>query len=251
MILQGYSGSELGLLVYKQGKKASAQKEKHRYFSEKNFESFKVPLLFPYGEEYLYSYIDGCDALSVLLKEEIDYEKLANKIVSVIKELAKEKQCFLDSLCYNTSAECIFNKLVANGIDWKLSGKISSIINLPVTLSHGDLTFDNILLVNNSCDDVYLIDFLPLFYPSYFLDIAKLFQDIDGNWTQIRYNKEFPKKAKNIIREIIWDSLPEEYKVQHNALMVVSFARILPYAKNEHDRNMIKKEIEKFLEKIN
>jgi hypothetical protein len=250
MILQGYSGSELGLLVYKQGKKASVQKEKHRYFLEKKFESFKVPLLFPYGEEYLYSYIDGCDALSALLNEAVDCEKLANKIVSVIKELAVKPQCFLDTLCYNTSAESIYNKLIANGVDWKLAGKISSVINLPITLSHGDLTFDNIILTDDLCDDVYLIDFLPLFYPSYFLDIAKLFQDLDGNWTEIRYGKEFPKLVREIVREIIWDALPEEYKVQHNALMVVSFNRILPYAKNQRDRNMIEKEIEKFLEKI-
>jgi tRNA A-37 threonylcarbamoyl transferase component Bud32 len=45
---------------------------------------------------------------------------------------------------------------------------------------HGDLTFENIIIFNNS---IYLIDFLDSFYSDWRIDLSKIYQDTIAGWS--------------------------------------------------------------------
>jgi hypothetical protein len=249
MLLKGYSGDYLELLVHREGAKSKQQKNKHEYFSNIEFKSFGVPEIYPGKQEYLYSFIEGKDGINYVNDTKYDIELFGYKLVEIIKEIASkkayEKIAYYDS---DTSKKYVYDKLLKNGIDSRLCDCVCANVNLPISLAHGDMALDNFIITEYG--SIYLIDFVPLFFPSYYLDISKLFLDIESNWIEIRKGIKISIYVKRTLREIIWGSLSVEYKNQHNALMVVSLARVLPYAKSLKEKQMIMKEIEKYSRKL-
>ena len=121
---------------------------------------------------------------------------------------------------------------------------------LNTTFCHGDLTLENIIY-NEQEDSYYLIDFLDSFIDHYWQDLAKLFQDLEGQWYVFR-NKEVNKTAMEIKTEIIKDILikrflvEDDYMKNHALLLSTTFCRILPYAKEE-EKEWIRGRINKSL----
>ena len=92
----------------------------------------------------------------------------------------------------------------------------------------------------------YLVDFLDSFIEHYWFDIITLFQDIEGKWYKfknpdINLNNIIPKMSfiNGFLRgHLLKDE--KEYIKNHNLLLALKFARILPYAKEEHKDYLIK-----------
>ena len=69
-----------------------------------------------------------------------------------------------------------------NLFDINVLNKIINFSNIPIRngYCHGDLTFENIIISNN---EIYLIDFLDSFIDSPIIDISKLLQEFELNWS--------------------------------------------------------------------
>lgn len=105
---------------------------------------------------------------------------------------------------------------------------------LTSTFCHGDLTLENIIF-NEQNGSLYLIDFLDSFVEHYWQDVAKLFQDLIGNWYLFR-NKDLNRASMEIKTAIITEIILKDFLINnkyikyHPLLLATTFCRILPYA---------------------
>ena len=111
------------------------------------------------------------------------------------------------------------------------------------TLYLGDCTFDNIIIKDwiSSSDIIPLkkiifFDLLDLQYPHFRQDIAKLHQDIDASFSEIKYpgrtNWTNIQRNKDIFKEVFLEELKKHnpaYIPYHYVLVAYSLMRILPY----------------------
>ncbi|MCK9568359.1 phosphotransferase [Candidatus Pacearchaeota archaeon] len=112
------------------------------------------------------------------------------------------------------------------------------------TSCHGDLTFENILY-NEKNKKYYLIDFLDSFVEHYWLDIVKMYQDLEGRWYLLR-NPEIDQKLMEVKMYFISEYLKQklindDYWKFHSFLLKLNFARILPYTNGEKFNQVLKK----------
>jgi serine/threonine protein kinase len=132
-----------------------------------------------------------------------------------------------------------------------LKGKISGYIewfeylennvpdSIPHSLTHGDLTFENIII--SSKGEIYYIDFLDSFIDSPYIDLGKLNQELSMNWSirnsdpdnflLIKYNKLFKYfsefcSANKFIRHLDFFS-------------ILTLLRILPYSNTPSELKLI------------
>lgn len=114
------------------------------------------------------------------------------------------------------------------------------------TVCHGDLTFENILV--NARRELWLIDAIPSPIDHYWMDWAKLFQDCEGRW-HIHRAKKLSVGVTRWLRNR-WFSyavkLAPDYAARHYILLALTFARILPYAKNRADLDFVAERIRLF-----
>lgn len=267
--LKGYSGLKVslykdkvfGYIVRKEAKNISQntrlkkQYQKHLYFFNLKSDLFKVPLIISKGYQnrlffYEYQFSEGITLLDYIQKKsnkEIAF--ILDKIIDIIKYLKSHGNTF-EKIDTDVSIVSSFEKKIKKNfkktqvpkiIKDSMMKKLNQIPkNMKQTLSHGDLSFDNIIIDKKR--GIILIDFMDLFYSHYWLDISKMFQDIDGGWSEIKHGIILPdKKVKNIRRYLIEgiSKIDKEYFKYHNFLMAVVFLRILPYAKDELDRKRI------------
>lgn len=108
---------------------------------------------------------------------------------------------------------------------------------LPIGISHGDLTFSNILFNGNN---YYLIDFLDGFIETPLQDIAKIRQDTAYRWSQLMYTKRYDEVRLGIICDKIDDELDsyfsnkyQWYRDHYKTIQLMNILRILPYAHEE------------------
>ena len=108
---------------------------------------------------------------------------------------------------------------------------------LPIGISHGDLTFSNILFNGNN---YYLIDFLDGFIETPLQDIAKIRQDTAYRWSQLMYTKHYDEVRLGIICDKIDDELDsyfsnkyQWYRDHYKTIQLMNILRILPYAHEE------------------
>ena len=95
---------------------------------------------------------------------------------------------------------------------------------------HGDLTFENIVISNN---DIYLIDFLDSYIESPIIDISKLLQEFDLNWSNRNTQND---NAISLIRNIFLKRKLQE-RISQNSIDIqtiesqrkLTLMRILPY----------------------
>lgn len=121
-----------------------------------------------------------------------------------------------------------------NLIDNKVIENLKIISKKPVPLGycHGDLTFENILIANNK---VYLIDFLDSYIDSPVVDISKLLQEFDLNWSNRNSPSDFASVIKNyFLKSILLDKIAKEIPDVSivNLQRKLTLMRILPYTTN-------------------
>lgn len=103
-------------------------------------------------------------------------------------------------------------------------------LKLNMGYCHGDLTFENIIISNN---EIYLIDFLDSYIESPIIDISKLIQEFDLNWSN--RNSEFGNTISLIRNIFLKRKLYEKInKYNINTFTVelqskLTLMRILPY----------------------
>lgn len=118
----------------------------------------------------------------------------------------------------------------------KVFESLPSFIGIPVGKCHGDLTFSNILFNGNN---YYLIDFLDSFIESPLLDIVKIRQDSQFEWSRLMYEGEVDLVRLSIISQKIdrgidaYYSQYEWYQKYYHVFQLMNFLRILQYAKEE------------------
>lgn len=276
ILLSGNSGSDVLLyrdqyghfLVKKQSKNSTQsnrllqQYKKHIFLSRLQNEFFKIPCIVKKGFKdglffYEYRYIDGVDLIHYLQKEEAeDMMRVINKLFRIIEDFSKKEiyfeteyesiaftKAFEDKITINSATvnlpRQLKNKLL------QLSKRMNSINKK--TLCHGDLTFDNIIIDKDK--NLWLIDCLGGFYPHYWLDIIRLFQDTEGEWYKIKHKMKIDEKKVADLNQYVKskvNELDKEYVKNHNFFMAVTFLRIMPYMKTALDKKKILRKIEAF-----
>ena len=98
--------------------------------------------------------------------------------------------------------------------------------NTPESQSHGDLTFENILIYRNQ---VYFIDFLDSFIETKYIDYSKLLQDILLMWSWRNDEKTPFIKNMYLYNKILSDLSPHQIEITRRLLML-GLLRIVPYS---------------------
>lgn len=123
-------------------------------------------------------------------------------------------------------------------------------IEIPMGKCHGDLTFSNILFNGNN---YYLIDFLDSFLESPLLDLVKIRQDSQYEWSRLMYEGEVDLVRLSIISQKIdkeidtFYSQYQWYRDYYHVFQLMNFLRILQYAKEEKVITYLKNVIKSML----
>ena len=110
---------------------------------------------------------------------------------------------------------------------------------LSPNLAHGDLTLENILIDQN--EKIWLIDAITSPFDHYWIDLAKLFQDLVGRWFLHRGRTLSIGLVKTVAERILQQAiaLNPRYLDYHHILLALNFARILPYCKCSEDTDFV------------
>lgn len=112
-------------------------------------------------------------------------------------------------------------------------------VDLAPNFAHGDLTLENILVDRRQ--RLWLIDTIDSPFDHYWIDMAKLFQDIEGRWFQ-RRGRSLSLGVTWTMRQRLMRHAVERdarYEQAHPVLLAITFARILPYCQTDADRNFV------------
>jgi len=243
MVLNGNSGCELKLINSGVIRKTSITTEYNirldnqiRLQSEFTHHTMKTPKILDSGlidgkRYYDMEFINGQKLSDYLNNSKFeDTVRLFNRVLSFINE-NDEGEVYTPTYYTLAKLEEIEKKI---SIDVSISNFVKKNVGgyVPIGKSHGDLTFENIIVFN---DELYLIDFLDGYIQTPIIDISKLYQELHLNWsnrsketaflTNVR-NHELKKLLDNFIKEKQYDT--KSVKVQ----IVMTLLRILPYTKN-------------------
>jgi len=122
-------------------------------------------------------------------------------------------------------------------------------LDLPPTLCHGDLTFDNLIVTPGTSGPVlWAVDLLDAPYEHYWHDLAKLHQDLAGGWYLRRQSPIAQCVTDCVSRRLLARAkeLDPRYPRFHDALVGITFARILPYITSDLQRDFVCKRVEYF-----
>jgi thiamine kinase-like enzyme len=245
--LVGHSGCNLDLISYgdklvirKSSKSIDYNKRLElQYLKQKIFKNdqIKAPKVFDSGIEkglfyFDMEYINGIRFNDYIKSQNYDkvfriFSTLTNFVISNFTDehINKSSEILLKIESTNS----------ANLIDINVFNKIITYSSIPIRLGycHGDLTFENIIISN---DEIYLIDFLDSFIDSPIIDISKLLQEFELNWSN---RNDSPLKFLPIIRNIF---LKNHLLNSINCLNLnndtiylqkkLTLMRILPYTNN-------------------
>lgn len=245
-----------------------AKKQKEASLSE--YQHIRIPEIFNIDKtdehliikmEYVYSknYIDyfedaGFDdisyfmkALKIFMNAEITDSPLQKVSSQVVREKFEDvcRKCHANG--YINQDKEIFQILSSSK---KIFSSLPMEIELPVGKCHGDLTFSNILFNGNN---YYLIDFLDSFIESPLLDLVKIRQDSQYEWSRLMYEGNVDIVRLNIISQKIdkeindYYSQYDWYRTYYHVFQLLNFLRILQYAKEEKVVTYLKDVIESML----
>ena len=160
----------------------------------------------------LFEYLDYLIEKSEILDDVIVKEKIINK---------------LDSLVSKSRYKNIIELIIKQYDDLKIE-------NVRNSFCHGDLTFANILFGKNK---IYFIDFLDSFIDSYYIDFAKLKQDLYYHWV-LKVNKDDSLRVMQIF-SFYWYNICEKYHeiISSEALELFDFINLLriePYVSDDN-----------------
>lgn len=117
---------------------------------------------------------------------------------------------------------------------------------LPPTLCHGDMTLQN--LVVDPTGVVWVVDLLDSPFEHYWMDVAKLHQDLSGGW----FLREQPPVARCALEYVgrrlrhVAGELNPAYAQVHSLLVASTFVRILPYARTPEEMEFVNRRIDFF-----
>lgn len=117
---------------------------------------------------------------------------------------------------------------------------------MPATVTHGDLTFENVLVDPEG--KLWLIDPIQSPIDHFWMDWSKLFQECEGRWYKHR-GKHLSAGITHWLRNRWLSAAAEispDYPALHHLLLALTFARILPYARSETDVNFVAERVEAF-----
>ncbi|RJQ38230.1 hypothetical protein C4559_02030 [Candidatus Microgenomates bacterium] len=239
------------------------QFEKHNFFLKYKNSFFNIPAVLNKGFNnnlffYEYEYIEGTNFIACIKNENIrDLKKIIDKFIKIIEDFSKVNKYYEKEYERTTLNNALKNKIIVNSklldLDKTITDKFLKLlekvkITKEKTLSHGDFTFDNIIIDKEK--KLWLIDFLGGFYPHCWLDIIKLFQNTEGEWFKIKYKMNINKRKVLLLDEYIKCKIIEfdnVYMENHYFFMAFNFLRILPYMTKISDKKKILKKIELYI----
>lgn len=120
-------------------------------------------------------------------------------------------------------------------------------LKIELSYCHGDLTFENII-----CDlkgQYYLIDYLDSFYDTKWIDIAKLFQDLECYWSWRNKKIDYNLLIKiNKFKEVFLNNVNKEKKERIYIFLLLNLIRIIPYT-NSFSKKFIDLQINNIMKK--
>lgn len=146
------------------------------------------------------NFINGNNALQENIESEVK-----EKIDSLEKILDTDKKYYLDYV---------------KDFEWNRIKK---------SYSHGDLTFENIIV---SKGDIHFIDFLDTFGSSKIIDYSKLMQDLVFGWSW-RQKGKIPFVDLMIMERTLRGDLSEFDLSACKKMLVLNILRIIPYSKDK------------------
>lgn len=197
---------------------------------------FHTPLVFGLGNdhiamEYLNDAVCLPDYLNACTRGQA--EDIAYDIITFVKENKTRQTFFIRPDVMTAKIEHIVTRL-SNYDDIELAQAINdafgkSPIEIEIGDYHGDLTFTNILVDANG--KPYIIDFLPGYAPTYWLDVVKLQQECHLNWSNyFVIGGDNYYHAIEIIREYIAPFFKGKHARTLRLMEALNYLRILPYA---------------------
>ena len=246
------------------------QARKQKEASQIEYQHIRIPEIFDIDKaddhlnikmEYVYSknYVDyfedaGFDNISYFvkaLKIFVNAEIANSPLQQVDTQVVKDKFEDVCSKCY-ANEHIREDKDVQNILDASrlAFSSLPAQIEIPMGKCHGDLTFSNILFNgNNYC----LIDFLDSFLESPLLDLVKIRQDSQYEWSRLMYEGEVDLVRLSIISQKIdkeidtFYSQYQWYRDYYHVFQLMNFLRILQYAKEEKVITYLKNVIKSML----
>jgi len=264
--LSGFSGAVIGMLMPHGGirrvRKAAAipeesgklrgQAERQRQMSKVLAGVAAVPEVLNEGSaEGCYwfdmEYVVGTDAVRYL--ELGSRERVSNLLVQITAVLDAQTSVSQQTAPAISLAKVVAGKL--DEIDVRTDGlhraatdliraRLPDVgVGLTANFAHGDLTLENILVDRRQ--RLWLIDTIASPCDHYWIDLAKLFQDIEGRW--------FQRRGRSLSLGVTWTMRQRlmryaverdpRYAQAHPVLLALTFARILPYCQTDPDRDFV------------
>lgn len=246
------------------------QAKKQKEASRSEYQHIRIPEIFDIDKtdehlvikmEYVYSknYIDyfedaGFDNISYFvkaLKIFMNAEIANSPLQKVSTQVVKDK---FEDVCNKCQANEHINKDAEIQQILEASRTIFNYlpveIEIPMGKCHGDLTFSNILFNGNN---YYLIDFLDSFIESPLLDLVKIRQDSQYEWSRLMYDGEVDLVRLSIISQKIDREIDtyynqyQWYREYYHVFQLMNFLRILQYAKEEKVITYLKNVIKSML----
>jgi aminoglycoside phosphotransferase (APT) family kinase protein len=118
------------------------------------------------------------------------------------------------------------------------------------TLCHGDLTLENMVLGHDGT--IWVVDLLDAPFEHYWQDLAKLHQDLSGGWFLLRQPPVAQCVLDYLSQRLIQaaTALHPAYLELHQLLTASTFVRILPYARDEREREFLRERIDYFARRV-
>ncbi len=220
-----------------------------KYATLNKFISMNMPFIYGYSGSDILTF-NSCSQAHNLAKNLI-------KLISFFKN-KKYKFKFIDNQKIIQKINVVENKSNKNFKIYfnKLKKKLHYIPdNLETTFCHGDLTLSNMIFTNNKQSnfkfninrnlEIYLVDWLDSSFETYFLDLAKLKQDLFYGWSSRNLNNN-QIISNSITGKFVWGLIEEEFINNKNIkifnfFMNLCILRILPYTKSYKDFIWLKK----------
>ena len=239
------------------------QYEKHIFLSKYKNDLFKIPEVINRGFRngnffYEYIYIYGNSLSQNLFTKSVkELTKTIDQLAAITEYFSKKNKYFEKEFKNKGFKSSLKEKILTVSSSLNLEQKFQKKlldnfekIKFPIlkTLHHGDLSFENIIIDKEK--KIWLIDYIGTSYPHYWWDLAKMFQDIEGGWSYIKYGIKLDEKKAKYFTEYLKNNISffdKEYLKYHNFLMAIIFLRILPYLKSKSKRTLVLKKINDYL----
>ncbi|MEX2113434.1 MAG: aminoglycoside phosphotransferase family protein [Pirellulales bacterium] len=110
---------------------------------------------------------------------------------------------------------------------------------VPMTLCHGDLTLENMVIGQDGA--ICVVDLLDSPFEHYWQDVAKLHQDLSGGWYLLEQQPVAKCVLDFVSRRLLQAAtrLHPGYRQVHSLLVATTFARILPYTRTPDETKFV------------